>query len=475
MSFSSDSSTAFRCRLLESSCIPGVLKRLVVAASSLAIALVLTSARVDATASFSRQTGQACNVCHTTFPELNEFGRNFKLSGYQLATKEITDKGDKKNAALAILEVLPLSINLRGAYTQWDKPQPETRNSSLELPQQVNLWFAGKIADHMGSYTQMTYSVQSNHFGFDNSDFFRYSRDTKLAGKTLTWGVDANNDPTFEDLWNSTPAYGFPWASPDVAVPTVGSALIDNQLGGDVLGAGLYAMWDGHFYGDVSLYRTQHIGAPEPANGIGFPHNIRRAAPYWRFAYQASKGKNYLEVGTYGIYAMSFPGTLSATTPAISGPTDNFTDTAVDLTYERTVAKMDLFVVHSTFIHEKQDLTATFQQGAAIKPDHDLETFRLDAAYHFGNKVTLTAGPFLTTGTTDTVLYAPAAITGSANGKPKNSGYIAQVAWWPAQSMEFGLQYRGYVTFNGASHNYDGFGRNASANNTAYAFVWLSF
>lgn len=79
----------------------------------------------------------------------------------------------------------------------------------------------------------MTYNAQANHFGFDNSDFFRYARDTKLAGKTLTWGIDANNDPTFEDLWNSTPAYGFPWASPDVAVPTGASALIDNQLSGE--------------------------------------------------------------------------------------------------------------------------------------------------------------------------------------------------------------------------------------------------
>lgn len=172
---------------------------------------------------------------------------------------------------------------------------------------------------------------------------------------------------------------------------------------------------------------------------------------------------------------MSFPGTLSTTTPAISGPTDNFTDTAVDLTYQRTVGKSDLFVVHSTFIHEKQDLTATFQQGGTIRPNHDLETFRMDAAYHFGNKYTLTAGPFFTTGTTDTVLYAPAAVTGSADGKPKNNGYIAQFAWWPAQNIELGLQYKGFVTFNGAGNNYDGFGRNASDNNTTYAFVWVSF
>jgi hypothetical protein len=366
-------------------------------------------------------------------------------------------------------------INLRGSFTETGNRQPGTRNSNTELPQQVNFWYAGKISDHIGSYTQMTYNVEANHFAFDNSDFFRYARQTKLGGKDMTWGIDANNDPTFEDLWNSTPAYGFPWASPDAVVSTAASTLIDGTLGGDVVGLGGYGMWNNHLYGDVTLYRTQHIGGPQPANGIGFAHNIKGAAPYWRFAWQASKGKNFLEVGTYGIFAKSFPGTLSTTAPAISGPTDSFTDSAVDMSYERSLRKADLFVVHSTFIYEKQDLTATFLQGAAARPDHDLRTFRLDASYHFGNKYTFTAGPFLTTGTADGLLFPSVAVTGSADGNPKNSGYITQFAWWPVQNLETGLQYKGYATFNGAGSNYDGFGRNASANNTTYAFVWVNF
>ena len=34
--------------------------------------------------SFSRQTGLACNVCHTAFPMLTAFGRQFKLNAYTL-------------------------------------------------------------------------------------------------------------------------------------------------------------------------------------------------------------------------------------------------------------------------------------------------------------------------------------------------------------------------------------------------------
>lgn len=440
-------------------------------------AILLSAPTAYATASFSRQTGMSCNTCHTTFPELTAFGRDFKLNGYTLsAAKEITDKGDKKNAGLSILEALPFSINIKAAYTATGNRQPDTRNNNIEFPQQVNFWYAGKITDHIGSYTQMTYGVQANHFGFDNSDFFRYSRQTKLAGKSLTWGIDANNDPTFEDLWSSTPAYGFPWAAPDAIVPTNAAALIDNSLGGDVLGLGAYGMWNDHLYGNVTLYRTQHIGGPQPANGVGFAHNIKGAAPYWRFAWQGGKGNNYLELGTYGIHAKSFPGTLSPDqTSAISGPTDNYTDAAADLSYERKVGKADLFVVHSTFIYEKQDLNASFQAGVAGRAGHDLRTFRLDADYHFGTKYTILAGPFITTGTADPVLYASAAVTGSANGKPNNKGAVAQFAYWPMQNIELGLQYRAYATFNGAGKNYDGFGRNASGNNTAYAFIWFSF
>lgn len=39
-------------------------------------------------------------------------------------------------------------------------------------------------------------------------------------------------------------------------------------------------------------------------------------------------------------------------------------------------------------------------------------------------------------------------------------------------SVKISLQYTIYNKFNGASSNYDGFGRDASDNNTLYALVW---
>lgn len=286
------------------------LRRSCSVAAVLDVALLLAAPAAHATASFSRQTGQSCSKCHTTFPELNDFGRKFKLQGYTLSSednKDITRKGDKKEAGLSIAQYLPLSINLRASYTKLGASEPGTKSSHVDVPQQVNFFYAGRLFEHAGGYVQMTSNVEPNHFVFDNSDI-RYARQADLQAKELDWGIDFNNNPTFEDLWNSTPGYGFPYASPDVAPSPAAATLIDGTLAGDVVGLGVYSIWDDHLYGNFTVYRTQHIGGPAPATGVGFGHNIAGVAPYWRVAWQGKKGDNYLEVGTYGIQANSYPG-----------------------------------------------------------------------------------------------------------------------------------------------------------------------
>ncbi len=45
--------------------------------------------------SFARQTQMSCTACHPSFPELNSFGRQFKMNGYTLTTvSTISDEGD---------------------------------------------------------------------------------------------------------------------------------------------------------------------------------------------------------------------------------------------------------------------------------------------------------------------------------------------------------------------------------------------
>src|SRR5438128_9533203 len=176
-----------------------------------------------------------------------------------------------------------------------------------------------------------------------------------------------------------------------------------------------------------------------------------------------SWGQNYLSVGTYGMAASVFP-------TGVEGPTNRFTDFAVDLAYMHSFGS-NSFTLDGTWIHEKQTWTA----GGAANPTNTLRTFRMDAMYHIGTRYAFTLAPFVTTGTSDTLLYAPAPVVGSRTGSPKNDGLIAEVDVMPWQNMRLQFQYVAYGHFNGSSSNYDGFGRRASDNNTLYILTWLLY
>jgi hypothetical protein len=313
---------------------------------------------------------------------------------------------------------------------------------------------------------QVTYSGQSDHFGLDNTDI-RYAKHTTLGSKDLLYGLTLNNSPTAEDVWNSTPSWGYPWLSSGNAPSPNAQPLIAGGLAQDVAGLGAYTMWNDHLYADFTLYRSAHLGGPQPLTGTDFPFNIHGVAPYWRLAWQQTWGLNYLEVGTYGIYLSSVPG-------GVTGIRDTYADPSFDLQYERPFG-VDLLTVHTTYIHEISHLDATFAAGGAAAPLHHLNTFRADATYHLRSRYTFTLGQFSTTGSADPILFAPAPVTGSLLGSPNSGGFRGQVGFWPKQNVELSAAYTAYTKFNGASHNYDGSGRNASANNSVYIALWLNF
>jgi hypothetical protein len=89
--------------------------------------------------------------------------------------------------------------------------------------------------------------------------------------------------------------------------------------------------------------------------------------------------------------------------------------------------------------------------------------------------VTPVFGYFVTTGTNDPALYVADPLDGSANGSPKSQGFIANITYWPVQNIRLALQYTAYTKFNGAGTNYDGFGRNASDNNSLYLHLGVIF
>jgi hypothetical protein len=436
-----------------------------VPALSVAFLATLNPSSVRAVPSYARQTGLPCSGCHTTPPELNAAGRKFKLLGYVDKDKDkpaadIKDDSKPRHAGLDLLSSLPLSGMLETSLTSTRTPQPGTQNGNFEFPQDVGIFLAGAWTTHVGSFMQVTYDAQDNHFSIDNTDI-RYANKRNVGGKELVYGVTLNNNPTVEDLWNDTPAWGFPWIASDSAPTPTAAPIIAGGLAQDVAGLGGYAMWDNHLYLAGTVYRSDHVGSPQPNPGSGLAYNIRGVAPYWRVAWQESTPTTQFEVGSYGMHMESTP-------EAVVGLKDGYTDYAVDFQYDRTVVRKDVFSLRGTYIRENSALTATFAGGGAQQSNHHLDTALVNAEYHFGNRCSATLGWFDTGGTVDPLLYAQSAVSGSANGNPRGAGYITNFSYWPMQNLQLGFQYTGYTRFNGATNNYDGAGRNASGNNAVY-------
>jgi len=427
--------------------------------------LLLASEQAFAVPSFARQTGLSCNVCHTNAPALTAFGRDFKLRGYVLNNLQPNDKVGV-SPELQLSKYIPLSFLVLLSETSFQTGVPATQNAAVGFPQQLSLFLAGGYASHFGSLAQFTYTHANDHFSIDNSDL-RYANQTILGGKKFEYGITLNNNPTVEDLWNSTPAWGFPYISSSATTKPIASPVLNGNLGQDVAGIGAYNLWNKHLYTAGSVYRSEHGGGPVPVTGTDYAYNISGAAPYWRVAWQQSFGANYLEVGTYGIGVNSHP-------KALTGPLDRYIDPAVDFQYERPFGA-NFLDAHGTWIHENSNLNATFAAGGASAINHHLNTFRLDSTYHWTNRYTASGAVFATTGNADPLLYAAAPLTGSANGSPNSTGYLVQLAYWPVQNIDINVNYTGYTKFNGSSKNYDGANRDASDNNSVYLALWLNF
>ena len=414
--------------------------------------------------SFSRQTGLACNVCHTTFPQLTPFGRLFKLNGYTLTGLQVVEAGAPKTS-LKIDLIPPVSAMVMSSATWTKTAQPGTQNGNVELPDQLSLFLGEEITPRLGTFLQFTYTGVDGSFGIDNFDL-RYANHGKLAGKELIYGVSLNNNPTVQDVWNSTPAWGFPWASSPVAPTPAAAPLIDGGLAQQSAGLGTYALWDNRVYGEVSLYRSAPQGGPHPPDASA-ANTLHGVAPYWRLALQHGWRKQYLEVGTYGMATRLFP-------TGVAGPTDHYTDVGVDAQYERRMGGGSA-TAHTTWIHETQDLTASFDSARAATATSTLNTFRIDGSYYTAGRVGATLAYFSTTGAADSVRYAPGPIGGSRTGSPNSNGIIGELDFLPWLNTRLTAQYVVYTKFNGAETDYDGSGRKASDNNTLYLLVWLVF
>ena len=418
------------------------------------IVFIFPFGETNALPSYARQTQMSCTACHTSFPELNSFGRQFKANGYVLTTANtINDQGGdtlKPRTRLNLLNNLPLSVMVQSSFSNVAKDVAGQQNNSGQFPQQLSLFFAGQITPHIGSFIQMTYADGS--FGMDNADI-RYANTTNFGSNSLLYGLSLNNNPTSQDLWNTSPAWRFPYASSSSAPSPAKSTLIES-LGGQVIGLGAYALLNNFIFAEFSTYRSAQIGLHNPPDSTN-TNVVKDFIPYGRLALQHEWNNNYLELGAFGIASTQY-------ITGISGALDKFVDVGVDLQYERALP-FGAFSLHSSYVSENET------RDLSVETNYNFQSFKVDVNGYLKNGCGATIGYFNNTGSPDVVNFP------NGDYKPNSSGFIFQLEYLPWYNTKFATQYVAYQKFDGGSVNYDGMGRNASNNNTIYLLAWLTF
>jgi len=429
------------------------------------LALFIVSVEANAVPSFSRQTGAACSQCHTQSfgPNLTPFGRDFKLGGYTLG-------GGKESNMPAV------SGMIEGSFTNTKSDQDLTgtgynKNNNFTFDQ-ASLFYAGKVYGKVGAFSQFTFDGFSERLALDNTDI-RFADNDDFFDTPVSYGISANNNPTAQDLWNTTSAWGFPYNSSSVQ-PGVGtSSVIDGAFATQVGGATAYAMIDNLVYLEAGGYTSLSNNVQK---GLGVAdagqQQIDGAAPYWRAALQKDWKGHFVSLGHYGMIADVFPARDRS-----AGTTNRFTDVAVDATYQYMANPKHIFEAKSTYIYEDQKLSASRIINASSSNARTyLNTFKFNTAYTFDQTYGVTFGYNNLSGSNDAMLYSAA--NGYVSNRPNSEFYTAELVYVPFGknsaylapwlNLRTSLQYIGYSQFNGTTQQ-------SSSNNTFMINGWLIF
>lgn len=134
---------------------------------SLAGVLAITAFAPEASAvpAFARQTGKACTTCHfQSFPALNDYGQEFKASGYTEVGKQGVVKGDDLsipavfNASLFVKARYQKSSGTDGYDSTTGDAMKTTHSGEIQFPDEFALLLGGRISENMGFLVEGQYA-----------------------------------------------------------------------------------------------------------------------------------------------------------------------------------------------------------------------------------------------------------------------------------------------------------------------------
>jgi len=437
--------------------------------------LAMTIPTAQAVPSYARQTGSECASCHVGGfgPQLTPYGIRFKINGY-------TDTDGKEGK-------IPLSAMMVVNATRTAKDAPEAdkvehfnTNNNVAM-QEASVFVAGKLADNIGSFVQLTYSGVDRTYSLDQADI-RYARSIKLGDKDMTVGVSLNTNPTLTDPFNTLGQWRFPYTSSDFNAGFGPLAPKVESLGGGVMGVNAYAFYDDSIYAELGLYNNLSKKALNIFNTED-QGKFKGLGTYGRVAYFKDRKRDNFSLGLFGFSA-------DIQDRAEPGPSDKFRDLGLDASYQYLGNRKHIFTANASYVREWQRLNATLADAGNVH--NTIDQFRAAGSYHYDQTWGGTIGVFDLRGKSNTGLYSSVDDTtglvtnGSINGRPNTRGYILQADWTPWgkegswgngwANVRVGIQYTGYNRFLGGSTYLDNDGneRRARDNNTTMLFLWTS-
>lgn len=434
---------------------------------------------------FNRQTGQNCQACHAggQFPELTPYGRLFKLTGYTLGERTLPF------SAMAVASASRVSDTSRS-----DDPGADFQKNNALIFSGASVFAAGKITDNVGAFLQVTYdnyAAQSDdgkfhgHTSADNMDI-RYADRLINSSHDLIWGVSVNNNSSISDVWNTAAA----WMQ-YVPVPSpTSSRFIDGTApypgfaaGGNIAGVSAYVFWNQRLYLEAGGYRTANGVASFMSAGVANADKTRLDGinPYWRVALSHEWGPHNIMVGASGMTADVFNDPLDTSDPT---SLHRFTDVGIDSQYQYLLDPHSV-TVQLAYMRDRHRVPAFLANlpvedvnGDPLPATNAADTtkvFRVKASYVYEARYGASLSFFNQIGSTDSALYDPTRVGGNISSNPAVRGETIEVFLTPVQYVRLGLQLTAYGRYNGAAHNYDGFGRNANDNNSLFFYVWGAY
>ena len=203
--------------------------RIFARSSLVVLCLAATESTALAVPAFARKYQTSCQTCHIVFPKLNAFGEAFRLRGYRMPgeTADMVKEPPVSLGAPAykrlwpqsvwpgeISSSVPLAVNIKLADVNTSTLNEDGTTTSikndLQFPQEVNLFGAGTLGDHVSYLAEVTFGANPDGSITTDLEHARIQFDSPFGPEDLfhfRLGKFAPNlFDGFQEMWISTDA-----------------------------------------------------------------------------------------------------------------------------------------------------------------------------------------------------------------------------------------------------------------------------